>query len=125
MGMLKSQEIILPLRPISKPRPRSFMGQRRPYNDPIYKRWIEKAKAHMSEFWMKKPLDYVTNLNVTFMGPARGDLDNRLGAVLDAGNEILWKDDNVKVIGCVTMKWFRTKEKEAHIVLNLVWEEDL
>ena len=122
MGMLKSQEIHLPLRPISKPRPRSLMGQRRPYNDPIYKRWIEQAKAHMTEFWTKPPLDHVINLDVRFHGPARGDLDNRLGAIMDAGNGIIWRDDNVKVIASVTMKWHHTKAKEAHIRLLVVWE---
>ena len=124
MGLLKSREIHLPLRPISKPRPRSYMGQRRPYNDPVYKRWIEQAKAHMTEFWIMKPLDFVTNLDVRFHGPARGDLDNRLGAILDAGNGIIWRDDNVKVIGNVTMKWYQTKEKEAFIKLLIVWEEE-
>ena len=124
MGLLKSREIHLPLRPISKPRPRSYMGQSRPYNDPVYKRWIEQAKAHMTEFWIMKPLDFVTNLDVRFHGPARGDLDNRLGAILDAGNGIIWRDDNVKVIGNVTMKWYQTKEKEAFIKLLVVWEEE-
>ena len=122
--ILKFEEIVLPLRPISKPRPRSFMGQRRPYNDPVYKRWIEQAKAHMTEFWTRDPLDFVHDLRVTFLGPARGDLDNRLGAVLDAGNGLIWKDDNVKIIGNIAMQWHQAKEKEAHIVLAITWEED-
>ena len=98
------------------------MSKRRDYNDPIYKRWIEQAKAHMTEFWTKPPLDHVINLDVRFHGPARGDLDNRLGAIMDAGNGIIWRDDNVKVIASVTMKWHHTKAKEAHIRLLVVWE---
>jgi len=122
MGV-RTAEVILPLRPISKPRPRSFMGQSRPYNDPVYKKWIKNARAHMTEFWTREPLEFVNNLHISFRGPARGDLDNRAGSVLDAGNGLIWKDDNVKVIGNMTLQWHHTKEKEAHIILHITWEE--
>ena len=49
--MLKFKQIDLPIRPISKPRPRSFMGQKRPYNPPQYKSWLKEAKVHLKEQW--------------------------------------------------------------------------
>ncbi len=122
--MIRTQQIHLPMRPISKPRPRAFMGQRRPYNDPVYKQWIKQAKAHMSEFWTHEPLEKLKILYVVFRGPARGDLDNRLGAVMDAGNGIIWKDDKVTVIPSIDMKWLKTSEKEARIFMQVTWEDD-
>jgi len=108
---------------MSKARPRSYMGQSRPYMDKAYKTWKEQVRALMGEWWTDPPLPHINCLICTFVGPARGDLDNRLGAVLDAGNGLIWKDDNVTVINSVAMRWKHASEKDAHIYLKIIWDE--
>jgi Holliday junction resolvase RusA-like endonuclease len=119
---MQSIDMHLPLAPKSKARPRTYMGQARPYMEAAYKDWIKKARALMGEHWTLPPLDHINCLVVTFYGPARGDLDNRLGALLDAGNGLIWADDNVKVIGTVAMKWRKSSLKDAHINFTVIWQ---
>ena len=38
-------DLSLPIRPISKARPRSYMGQSRPYTDKVYKEWLGQCRA--------------------------------------------------------------------------------
>jgi Holliday junction resolvase RusA-like endonuclease len=115
-------DISLALPPKSKARPRAYMGQARPYMDAAYKEWVRKARALMGEHWTLPPLDHIAVLVVAFYGPARGDLDNRLGSLLDAGNGLIWKDDNVNVIGTVAMSWHKTSLKDAHINFSVLWQ---
>ena len=117
-------DLLIPLPPMSKPRPRGTAGQSRPYMDKNYVAWKAQARAHMGEWWVHQPLDHLNCLVVHFYGPARGDLDNRIGAVMDAGNGLLWTDDNVKVISAIASRHFRTPIKEARIYMKLVWETE-
>lgn len=119
---MQQVDIHLPLAPKSKARPRAYMGQARPYMDAAYKDWVRRARALMGEHWTGQPLDHINVLVVTFFGPARGDLDNRLGSLLDAGNGLIWKDDNVNVIGTVAMSWQKTSLKDAHINFSVLWQ---
>ena len=110
------------MRPISKARPRSFRGQSRPYTDTVYKNWLKDAKTQLEEWWIDPPLEEVLLMEVTFYGAARGDLDNRLGSVLDAmvqANVI--KDDNVNVIPNVHMSFHKAKTADARILIKLTW----
>ena len=91
---MQTADLCLSIRPISKARPRSFMGQSRPYTDKVYKEWLGQCRALMGEWWTNPPLTHINCLICHFHGPARGDLDNRLGSLLDAGNGLIWKDDN-------------------------------
>lgn len=119
---IKSAELLLRIRPMSKARPRAVAGSSRPYMDKVYTEWKAKARALMGEWWADPPLDHINCLIVHFRGPARGDLDNRLGALLDAGNDLIWKDDNVNVIRSVAMRWDKESTADAHIYMKLVWE---
>lgn len=122
LGM-KSREFVLPLRPISKARPRSFQGQARPYMPAAYKQWIKDARMHLSEWWVEPPLGHVEMLDVHFYGPARGDLDNRVGSLCDAMNGVVILDDNVNVLPRMRLSFTKAKTADACIHISLTWGE--
>ncbi len=120
---MQSREFTLPLRPISKARPRSFQGQARPYMPAAYKQWIKDARMHLSEWWTDAPLDNVDELAVRFYGPARGDLDNRVGSLLDAMNGLVIVDDNVNVLPRMRIAFTKARTADARIYLRLTWRD--
>ena len=122
--MLKFKQIDLPIRPISKPRPRSFMGQKRPYNPPQYKNWLKEAKFYLQNQWKLEPLTTVHRLEIFFRGAEIGDLDNKSGSVMDAAKNILWTDDSVKVIPNLNLSFTKVKIKDSHIIIQITWEVD-
>ena len=116
-------EFTIPIVPKSKARPRSFQGQKVPYMDPIYKQWKRDVWSLASEFWTQDPLKKCKAIIVIFHGPARGDLDNLLGGVLDALTSVkakgkqpfeprLFEDDNVKVIDDIHLQWVHEPKKD-------------
>ena len=122
-GKMHSRELHIPLRPMSKERPRSFQGQSRPYMSRNYKLWTKDCVAVMQEWWVGPPLQKVKFLEIEHHGAARGDLDNKDGSVMDclvkAG---VIKDDNVNVIDDRRSTFHKAKVKEAHIIVRLEWE---
>lgn len=123
MAKLQSADVFLPIRPMSKARPRLAAGKA-PYHDKNYRDWLMRCRALMGEWWTQEPLQKISCLVVHFHGPQRGDLDNRLGSILDAGNGLIWTDDNVKVIPRCAMQYFKTKETEARIYIKVIWTDD-
>jgi len=95
--------------------------------DPSYKKWKKDVWSLASEFWTEKPLEKCNAIIVVFYGPARGDIDNLIGGLLDALVSVkekgkqpyeprLFKDDNVKVINDIHMRWMHEpKASKAHI----------
>lgn len=122
LGM-KSREFTLPMKPISKARPRSFQGQTRPYMPLQYKNWIKDAEAHLSEWWVGPPLERVASIDLHFYGHARGDLDNLMGSILDAMNGIVLKDDNVNVLPEAHARFTKAKGNDACVHVRITWEE--
>jgi Holliday junction resolvase RusA-like endonuclease len=120
---MASREFVLPLRPISKARPRSFQGQARPYMPVTYKNWIKDARMLLSEWWVEEPLEHVEMMDVHFYGPARGDLDNRVGSLCDAMNGLVIKDDNVNVLPRMRLSFTKAKTAEACIHIRITWGE--
>lgn len=120
--MTQLRELWLPFRPISKARPR-FSGHA--YTDKVYASWKKDVTAYLQEWWTEPTVDRVNVLIAHFYGPARGDLDNRVGAVLDAlvaANVI--SNDTVGVIPALVLRHIKAPVKEARIYLMLLWEED-
>ena len=117
-------EFTLPLKPISKARPRSFQGQARPYMPASYKQWIKDARMYLGEWWTNPPLDHVHELAVHFYGPARGDLDNRVGSLLDAMNGLVIADDNVNVLPRIRLAFTKAKTADARIYIRLTWSDE-
>ena len=120
---MHSRELHIPLRPMSKERPRSFSGQSRPYMSRSYKLWMKDCVAVMQEWWVGPPLQKVDFIHIEHHGAARGDLDNKTGAVMDAlvkANVII--DDNVTVVDNRTERFVKTSVKNSHIIVRLEWE---
>ena len=122
-GKMHSRELHIPLRPMSKERPRSFQGQSRPYMSRNYKLWTKDCVAVMQEWWVGPPLQKVKFLEIEHHGAARGDLDNKDGSVMDALVKAgVIKDDNVNIIDDRRSTFQKAKVKEAHIIVRLEWE---
>lgn len=113
----RSITVRLPL--MSKARPRSFSGQKVPYMPAAYKKWKAEMRAQLAEWWTDPPLEVVHVLSFRFTGPARADLDNLIGAVLDCGNKLIWVDDRVSVISKLTGQHIKAKEKDSSIELRI------
>jgi len=122
-GKMHSRELHIPLRPMSKERPRSFQGQSRPYMSRNYKLWMKDCVAVMQEWWVLPPLQKVEHIHIEHHGAARGDLDNKTGAVMDAlvkAKVII--DDNVTVVDDRTERFVKASVKNSHIIVRLEWE---
>ena len=120
---MHSRELHIPLRPMSKERPRSFSGQSRPYMSRNYKLWMKDCVAVMQEWWIGPPLQKVDFIHIEHHGAARGDLDNKTGAVMDAlvkANVII--DDNVTVVDNRTERFVKASVKNSHIIVRLEWK---
>ena len=120
---MQTRELHIPLRPMSKERPRSFQGQSRPYMSRNYKLWMKDCVAVMQEWWVLPPLQKVEHIHIEHHGAARGDLDNKTGAVMDAlvkAKVII--DDNVTVVDDRTERFVKASVKNSHIIVRLDWE---
>ena len=104
----------------SKARPRSFSGQKVPYMPAKYKKWKAEVRAQLAEWWTEPPLEKVKIVTLKFKGPARADLDNLMGAILDTGNGLIWKDDRLSIISKLYGEFEKAKEADSQIELK-VW----
>lgn len=115
-----SFELRVPL--MSKARPRTPRRGGRPYTPEAYRQWLATTKAVLSEWWTVAPLPKVTVIHMLFRGPARGDLDNLAGAVLDAGKGVVWLDDRVTVVPCLALRFHKVRPADASINLRVIWQ---
>ena len=104
---------------MSKARPRSFSGQKVPYMPAAYKKWKADVRAQLAEWWVDPPLETVNVLSLRFAGPARADLDNLMGAILDCGNQLVWRDDRVSVISRLIGEHKKAKAEESTIEIRI------
>ena len=105
---------------MSKARPR-FAGGKVPYMPKEYMKWKKDLRALMAEWWTDPPLEHVERIDLIFKGPARHDLDNLMGAVLDAGNDLIWCSDRCNVIPNLFGSWTKTKPADSSIYLRVRW----
>jgi Holliday junction resolvase RusA-like endonuclease len=117
---LTSREVVFNVPLKTKQRPRFYANNA--YMDKPYKTWIAEMRALMAEHWAEAPLETVNVLWVRFHGPARGDLDNLLGAVMDAGNGLIWRDDRVSIIARVEAEWVQAKQQQQQIQMKVFYE---
>lgn len=94
----------------------------RVYMPASYVQWKDTVRALMGEWWTDPPLEKVICLVLTFRGPARGDLDNLAGAVLDSGNGLVWRDDRVGVISSMALRWTKTSTTNQSIYMKVIWQ---
>lgn len=107
---------------MSKARPRTPPHGGRPYMPASYMAWKKTVRALLSEWWTVPPLTDVRCLVLSFRGPARGDLDNMAGAVLDAGNGLVWQDDRVGVMPTLALRFVRAPLKDSSIYIKVIWQ---
>ena len=120
---MREAEFLFRVPLMSKARPRSAPGGGRPYMPPAYMKWKSNLRGLMGEWWTMPPLECVNTLILTFTGPARGDLDNLAGAVLDSGNQLIWIDDRVSVISAIDLGWEKSKPADSSIYMKILWED--
>ena len=86
-----------------------------------YMEWRENLAALMKEQWTEEPLEKVKDIQFGFVGPARSDADNLIGAVFDTGNGIIWKDDRVKILPKGSWTWKKAKQQDSFIHLKVFY----
>jgi Holliday junction resolvase RusA-like endonuclease len=84
-----------------------------------YKKWKAEVRAQLAEWWTEPPLEKVEIVTLKFKGPARADLDNLMGAILDTGNDLIWKDDRVSIISKLYGEFEKAKEADSQIELKI------
>lgn len=119
MARMVHRRITLHVPLMSKARPRSFSGQKVPYMPAAYKKWKADVRAQLAEWWVDAPLETVNVLSLRFSGPARADLDNLMGAILDCGNKLVWRDDRVSVISRIVGEHKKAKAEESTIEIRI------
>lgn len=112
----------VPLQPKARPR----FGNGMAYKDTKYRDWAENVRSILREWWTAPPLQkgQVVALQLTFCGPGTSDLDNLAGAVMDAGNGIVWIDDRVTVLQRIEAEWQQQPKSNQSIYLKVIWNED-
>lgn len=111
----------LPLK--SKARPRFAKG--RTYMPSDYRDWKEKAKTLLRSHWEREGLPTIVqaeHISLRFYGPARHDLDNLCGAVLDSGLPTkdwsgAWKDDRVTVFPSICASFTKSSESRIDVLI--------
>lgn len=115
-----SLQIDLPFAPIPKARPRVYAN--RTVMPQAYKSCRDtvslimlNARNRMKEPW---PLDRSYQVDYVVRGPNRGDIDNRVGTVMDAANGVLWADDR-QVVRIIAEKQL-SKNSSATIIVTIL-----
>jgi Holliday junction resolvase RusA-like endonuclease len=121
---LASADFVLPVPLQPKSRPRFAKGVA--YKDSKYTAWTEDVRAILREWWTIPPLQkgQVVALHLTFCGPGTSDLDNLAGAVMDAGNGIVWADDRVTVLQRIEAEWQQQPKSNQSIYMKVIWNDD-
>lgn len=104
-------EIILHLRLMSKARPR--LTSHGVYMPKPYKDWQKECSDLLRQFWYFEPIDHPIAVELDCYGTARGDIDNYMGALFDAANEILWVDDRSTIIQKATVSFFKRPAQDS------------
>lgn len=114
----------VPLQPKDRPRASTKDGVLRSHRNPKYVAWMKKARALLQKHWVGPLLTGKTLISVRMMfyGPGRSDLDNLVGAVLDAGTGIIWVDDRVTIVRYVEASWKQKPIKDQSIYLGIIYD---
>lgn len=108
---MKYPEIVLPIRLMSKARPR--VTSRGAYMPKPYQDWRKECAEMLKNAWQRDPIDHPIAVEVDCYGTARGDIDNYLGAIFDCANKIIWADDRATIIQRATVSYFKRPTAES------------
>lgn len=98
-------EIILPIRLMSKARPR--VTSRGTFMPKPYQEWRKECSDLLKKAWQRDPIDHPIAVEIDCYGTARGDIDNYMGALFDCANKILWVDDRASIIQKATVAYYK------------------
>jgi len=104
-------EIILPLRLMSKARPR--VTSRGTFMPKPYQQWRKECSDLLKEAWVIPPIDHPISVEIDCYGTARGDIDNYMGALFDCANKIIWADDRASIIQKATISYYKRPLSES------------
>jgi Holliday junction resolvase RusA-like endonuclease len=104
-------EIVLPLRLMSKARPR--VTSRGTFMPKPYQQWRKECSDLLKQAWDYDPIDKPIAVEIDCYGTARGDIDNYMGALFDTANRILWVDDRASIIQKATICYFKRPLAES------------
>ena len=108
----------------SKARPRMTRSGHT-YMDPRYKAAREEMRRHLRRQWHRPPLEGPIALYVKLTGEGRGDADNIVGFLMDAGGPlrdepaITWVDDRVSIISPVIVEWVRAPKAQSNWLIQI------
>lgn len=110
-------EIVLPLRLMSKARPR--VTSRGTYMPKPYQEWRKECADLLKKAWDRDPIDHPIAVEIDCYGTARGDLDNYMGALFDTANKIIWVDDRASIIQRATIQYYKKPLAESYWKLRI------
>lgn len=99
----------------SKARPRvtskgTFMPQE-------YQKKRQQMQWQIKRQYKGEPFEGPLKLDVSLFGEGRGDVDNIVGALMDAANGLLWVDDRVSVISEMHVTWKKAPRDQSKWVV--------
>lgn len=104
-------EIVLPIKLMSKARPR--VTSRGTYMPKPYQEWRKECARLLREAWKHEPIDHPIAVEIDCYGTARGDVDNYMGALFDTANKIIWTDDRASIIQKATIAYYKRPTAES------------
>ena len=96
----------------SKARPR-LTKSGHAYMPAKYKTHQMNLRHHIRLAWPHQPLDVPLLLRLDLKGEGRGDVDNIAGAFMDCANELIWTDDNCKIVSELSVRWEPAPKPES------------
>jgi len=107
---------------VPKARPKFNRGQA--YLPSNYRIWREQAIVELlqqrQEVGIKYPVEVPIKLHITYKGCGNADADNIAGAIMDALKYAkIVKDDNLKHISELTVKFIKAKRREAETIIEI------
>ena len=106
--------------PMSRVEPRLIRGRTQPYLPANYEAWLKDMRAQMSQWWIEPPLAEVSVAYMRFAGLRRGSLNGLAGAVLDAGEGLVWAG-RTKAIRSLAPIWKEAPIEQQSIYLSIHW----
>ena len=78
-----------------------------------YTDWKQETAYQMRKAWGQPPIEGTLGVAIELVARKRprGDMDNLAGAVLDAGNGVLWVDD--RQIAALSVAWLKPAEHSS------------
>jgi len=114
---LESIRLVFPMPLFSKARPRVTQ-----YGVFMPKDYLDKRKQMITliqEQYTGEPIETPIRLDVELFGEGRGDADNIIGSLMDAGNKLLWADDRLGIISEISVVWTKTKKADSKWIVEI------